>query len=272
MYMWKQCPKAWSFSYVDGLKKKSSAKVFFEVGLYFHELVHVYYQALQAGHHKPGSEFLINYMNSRIRKDIETVKSDSINIISTVSKMLTSYVATWSPILDKNITVLGVEKNIQVPVTLPSGNEVILNCITDLIYRLPDGSITIRDHKTGQANSWNQQMMPLENQTLFNAVAYFLLTGEKPLRRQISFINSYDYKRKEPSLQERFASFVHVDNEKAFDNYTAELLKTLDRMVAETDPVRFYSKDCSKCQFNAICTQEIRGFLGSMCYFQHVQI
>ncbi len=256
--MYQQCPYSWYLAYVEKLKKKNNRKVFFEVGNYFHELAHVYYQAVKEGR-KPGDQFLVNYMLSRVKRDITEANEGNIAILSTVSKMISVYVASWSPILDKGIEVLEVEYNIQAPVTLPSGSEVILNCITDLIYNTAGGKLTVRDHKTGKANSWNQYMIPLEQQLLFNSAAYYLLTGDMPLRVEISFINSYEYKNKQPTLKERFDSFSFVHNEHSILFYIDELKKTLDKMVTDSSPVRNYSKDCAKCQFNMICTQELRG-------------
>lgn len=260
MYMWKQCPRSWYLAYVEALRKKNNRKRYFDLGNYFHELQHVYYQALAEGTHKPGDPFLSDYMDRRVRRDLEKVTEDNISIIHTVSTMIGPYVNSWSPVIDKDMVVVGVERNLQVPVTTPRGNSVTLNCITDLIYHRGTGRLVIRDHKTGQANSWNQYMIPLENQLLFNAAAYYLLTGEFVLDVEISWINSYEYKNKKPTLAERFQVFKHTHSEKAILFYIDELYKMIDRMVEDTDPVRHYSKDCGKCQFNPICTQEIRGF------------
>jgi len=199
-------------------------------------------------------------MNNRIKHDLQAATEENIPIIHTVSKMITAYVETWSPILDKGIEVLGVEQNLQVPVTLPSGTEVMLNCITDLIYTIHKSSLTIRDHKTGKAGSWSQTMIPLENQLLFNAAAYFLLTGEKPLRTEISWINSYVYKQKQPTIAERFQNYPHVHNEHGLAFYTEELFHFIDKMVNDERPVKNYSKDCGRCQFQPICSMELRGF------------
>lgn len=260
LYMWKQCPHSWKLAYVDSLRKKNNRKRFFDLGNYYHELLHVYYQALQAGNHEPGSDFLISYMDNRVKRDLQKVEEDNIGVIHTASSMLVPYIASWSPMIDKGITVVGVEQNLQIPVTTPNGNTVTLNCITDLIYKDAAGRLHIRDHKTGQANSWNQYMIPLENQLLFNSAAYYLLTGELVLDVEISWINSYEYKSKKPSLTERFQIFKHTHNEAAIEFYLKELYKVIDRMVGDNDPVRHYSKDCGKCQYNPICTQELRGF------------
>lgn len=259
MYTWRQCPKAWYYSYVVGIKKKQSNKRFFELGTYFHELMHVYYQAVEQGH-KPGSDFLVNYMNSRIKRDMDSLTEENVGIVGQVSKMAAQYVASYSPIIDKNIKVVGVELHNKVEVTTPAGNDVVLNCITDLLYETQDGKLTVRDHKTGQSGGWSQIMIPLENQLLFNAVAIWLDSGVMPLRVEISFINSYNYVKKQPTLTERFQKFVHVHNPHAIEFYYKEMLKLMDRMIEDEDPVHYYSKDCSKCQFNAICTQELRGF------------
>jgi len=103
-------------------------------------------------------------------------------------------------------------------------------------------------------------MMPLENQLLFNSVAIWLATGEMPLDVEISFINSYNYKTKQPTIAERFQKLRHSHNPYAIEFYYKDTLRLVDRMIEEEDPVHFYSKDCAKCQYNPICTQELRGF------------
>jgi len=133
MYMWKQCPKAWHYSYVVKIRKKAGKKRFFELGSYFHELMHVYYQAIEQGH-KPGSDFLVNYIASRIKRDMETLTEENVGIIAQVSKMAMQYVASYSASIDKGMEVKGVELISQVEVTTPKGHQVILNCITDLLY------------------------------------------------------------------------------------------------------------------------------------------
>lgn len=260
LWVWSNCSQAWHLGYVENLKKKKTKQRFFEVGNYFHELAHVYYQALMETKKKPGDPFLLDYMLSRVRRDLESATEENINILATVSKMIGAYVQQWSPIIDKDITVLGVEQNLQVEVTLPSGATVILNCITDLIYRDKQGNLRIRDHKTGQAQGWNEYMIPLENQLLFNSLAYFRLTGQLALHVEISWINSYEYKSKQPRLDERFKLYPYVHTQHSIEFYEKELLALIDRMVTQERPVRQYSKDCAKCQFNEICVQELRGF------------
>lgn len=259
MYAWKQCPRSWYFSYVLKIKKKQQKARFFELGTYFHELMHVYYQAVQEGH-KPGSDFLVSYIESRIRRDMGTITEDNVGIIAQVSKMVMQYVASYSPTIDRDIAVVGVELVSQVPQKTPGGNDVILNCITDLLYRRKTGKLVVRDHKTGQGGSWKQEMLPLENQLLFNAAAIWQATGEMPTEVEISFANSYNYKTKSPTVSERFQKFSHVHNEHAIEFYLKDVLRLMDRMIEEENPVHFYSKDCAKCPYNAICSQELRGF------------
>ena len=259
MSMYKNCARSWELYYVDGIGKERSTKSFFEIGNYFHELMHVYYHVIREGQ-TPGSEFVLNYMMSRMRRDFENITDEKqIHTISIVTRLVSDYVSRWSPILDKGIIVEGVENKLKVPVKTPGGNEVVLHCITDLLYRTSNGKLTTRDHKTGQANSWHQSMLPLENQLLFNSAAYYLKTGEMPLRVEISYINSYDYKTKIPSLKERFQNFVYTHNEQSILNYIQEIYKFIDTTIETKHFARSYSKDCSRCQFNGICTEEIRG-------------
>jgi hypothetical protein len=258
--MWRNCPKAWDYAYVQGIKRKQNNSKSMDVGLYFHELAHVYYQLMKETKRKPGDSFLVSAINSRIRRDLESATSDNIMIINTVSKMIVRYITEWSPTLDAGIEVLEVEINLQAPVKLPSGREIILNCITDLIYKDRAGTIVIRDHKTGKSGTWSQNSIPLLDQLLFNSAVWFLLTGQLAPKVEISYINNYNYKTKTPSLKEMFESFIHVHNEHAIKFYTEQLLRMLDRMVNDDDPVRFYSKDCASCQYQPICAQELRGY------------
>ena len=145
---WLDCPTAHHYSYTVGLRKKASTKAL-DKGTYYHELSHVYYHTLKMGLHKPGSDFLVNMMRSRIKSDLSRITPENILVVKSVSDMILNFVQFQSPKIDAKIKeILGVELELKVPVTTHKGRNVLLHGILDLLYRDVNGKIVVRDHKT----------------------------------------------------------------------------------------------------------------------------
>lgn len=259
--MWGNCPQSWEFAYVDGIKRKGS-KTFFDLGNYFHELSHVYYQLIEQGG-KPGDKFALDYIMSRIRRDLATVSEDNIEIMNRVMKMMSRFITEQSPRIDNRIEILGVELHMEVSYVTPKGRDVILQGYIDLLYRDMAKRVRVRDHKTGaNAGSWNQRKLELLPQLLSYLVLVHDFTEHKPIDGEISFINSYDYKKKIPTTDEMFALYRNVYTQYAVDKFREHLLRTMDAILdrkevgyAHTN----YSSDCASCQYFDICTLALRG-------------
>jgi len=254
--MFNDCTQAWEYAYVRGLKKKGS-KRFFDLGNYFHELAHVYYQLLAEGR-KPGDSFVQDYMRSRMKSDLRKITKENVEIMALVHKMMEAYVAKQSPRIDKGIQVLGVELHLEVPFTTIKGRTVFLQGYLDLLYRDAAGKLRLRDHKTGGKNSWSNRQLELLPQLLMYMLMVELAMELQVLDVEISWINSYDYKKKVPTIEEQFGLFRHSHLPKSLENFKVYLGTLLDKLIDE-DTIRKLSKDCGNCQYQQICSLEMRG-------------
>lgn len=256
--VWQDCPTKWKFNYVDALKKKQISKLYFDVGNYFHELSHVYYQFLQAGY-KAGDPFVIDMMMNRIRNDMNDMTEDSVEVYSTVSSMMSRFLSYQSPKIDKDIEVISVEHFIEEQVITPQGNEVILQGYVDLIYRDKAGNLRLRDHKTGtNPGNWRPEKLKLMPQLLFYIAIYKLGHGEIINQVEVSYINSRVYKTKQPAIEDQFKLLRHIHSDKALETYLEDILHLVDFMLS-VPPYKRYSTECASCPYFDICQLEVKG-------------
>lgn len=254
------CPQEWDFAYRVKIKRKGSRRAF-DIGNYFHELMHVYYQLIAQGV-KPGSDYAMDYIMSRVRRDIETgLTLDNVEIVNVVSKMVSRFISQQSPKIDSGIKVLYVEKYMEVPIVTNAGREVVLHGVIDLLYEDRSGRIHLRDHKTGaKMGSWNQKKLELNHQLLMYAIMLHLSKeNDWPLvlDTEISFINSYPYKTAQTN-EKLFDFFRYQHNETAINNFISYIKNLIDHMYS-TPVIPRYSTDCSSCSYFDICTLQLRG-------------
>jgi hypothetical protein len=236
--VYKSCPQMWKYGYIDKLQRKGNRKQYFDIGTYFHELSHVYYQLLRMNH-EPGGDFVLNAMRSRIESDLTGVTQENLEVMATVMPLVTKYITYQSPKIDKGIKVIGVEYEFFVPF----GN-VVLHGIIDLLYRNSRGVLCIRDHKTGQ-----QLLYALAMSIEFNEPVHVV---------DLSFTNTHVYKTKQPPVNELFERYLYEHNENSLRVFGENLLEITNKMVASPTHRR-YSAECAGCQFFQLCTSETRG-------------
>jgi hypothetical protein len=249
------CPQEHHYSYTEKIQR-SIATTFrtFDFGNYAHELMHVYYQTLKLGGHKPGSEFLVKMMESRVKNDLLQANFNNIELVSLVWPRLLTYFTYQSPQIDKNIEILGVEKEFKTPVTTPNGHEVLLHGWMDLIYRDSAGRIRIRDHKTGQnVKTHTTNSVMLDDQLGFYGAANAIHDVE------ISFINSYLHKGKnQPPINTLFGFHRYQHSSVGLSVIESNILEKIDKIL-DTKPHKNYSPLCPSCQFFELCHAETRG-------------
>jgi hypothetical protein len=223
--------------------------------------MHVYYQMIQSGT-QPGSELALRSIMSRIQNDMKHANSpDLIPTYSSITKTITRFIAEQSPIIDKGMTVLGIEHEINVPITTPSGRNFSLFGFIDLVYRDREGRIRIRDHKTGQ-KPWTRAEAVTSNQLMFYSAATWKASREVPLA-EISFLNVKDYVRKAPSFEEMFAFPTVAYTEKELSNYLTQTLQFIDVML-QSDPIPHYGRQCQWCPFLTPCSLDRKGIDSSL--------
>jgi hypothetical protein len=246
--VWHNCPQEWHYSYVEGFKPRRNQRVF-EKGLYMHEKFHVMFQTLQATGHKPGDDFILNFMMNHIQKDLVT--EDNIEIMSVVWPLMSKYISLVSPEIDTHMEVLGVELDLH-----QVWEDIEFHCIIDLAYRdLRTGKIRIRDHKTSEKkNAWTQKKLMMDNQLFHNAVTASLYFGEPVYDVEINFVNTFAYSpnsKVKPSARDLFQLFRHEHNKSAIDAYKANLRLVNKKM--DDPPIRNYTAACTSCRYFDLC-------------------
>lgn len=250
--VYRNCPTQWNYVYNLDINKPTSKHVF-DVGKYFHELLHVIYQTLKSNP-KISTEVLSAMISERVRRDL--VK-ENIEIVAQVLPRILEYISYQHPLIDKNIQVLDVEFEFKVLVTTPLGHEVLLHGIIDLIYRDSAGVIRIRDHKSGGRNSHSPRSVTLDDQLLFYAVGLSSLRSSPVLDVEISFLNSTNYKTKKPQ-SEMFGLYRYQHTPVGIELAKQNILQLIDKMI-ESEPHKNYSPNCAGCVFFDICSLELRG-------------
>jgi len=256
MQVWEDCPQNWHYYYQEELSRKRKAKAFFDFGNYSHELMHVYYQLLRSGNHRPGSDFLISAMQSRVKQDLDA--TENIQLLSVVWPRILNYLKNQSPKIDTGISVQGIEYEFHSPVTTPNGRRVMLHGIIDLAYNDSAGKFRIRDHKTfGNPKSHTTENIKLNPQLLFYAIAMSTILGHDALAVEINAISSTITKvQKTPA---ELFNLIRYDHTPVGLSIAREnLLKKIDLMF-DTNPWMNYRPGCSNCQFFDICHLESRG-------------
>src|SRR5262245_31455905 len=121
---YQDCPKKYHYIYEQNLQPVGPSKRHFDKGNYFHELSHVYYQLIQAGA-EPGSDFVLANIRNRIQNDLGKAPGvELITIYAAITKTMTRFITEQSPKIDRGITVIGIEQELNQPVILPSGRTI----------------------------------------------------------------------------------------------------------------------------------------------------
>lgn len=258
---YQDCPKKYDYVYRQNLQPKLVQKLAFDKGNYCHELLHVYYQMIQSGW-SPGSEEILQAIVKRIQTDMTRANDLSLlPVYTSITKTMVRFISEQSPIIDRGITVLGIEHEIAVPITIDSSRNFQLFGFIDLIYRDREGRLRIRDHKTGQ-KAWTKAEANNSNQLLFYSAATWKTSREVPMA-EISFLNVKDYVRKAPTFEEAFAFPTVVYTEKELSTYLRQTLQLIDQMVS-SEPIPHYGRQCNWCPFLGPCVLDRKGIDSSL--------
>jgi hypothetical protein len=253
--VYRDCPKKYDYIYRQALQPISGRKAHFDKGNYFHELSHVYYQQIQAGA-TPGSDFLLASILNRIRRDLDNASPENVAIYGNITKVMTRFIKEQSPKIDEGITVLGVEEEINVDVTTPSGNVVTLFGYVDLIYSR-NGQIRIRDHKTGE-RAWTNAQAEASPQLLFYGGAKYYSDRSVPAL-EISYINTHDYKKGMAKAEQAFTFASVQPTATTYDNFLNDTLHLIDEMLESRPTPHYDDRMCLYCPFWEPCRLERKG-------------
>jgi len=236
-----------------GYRPNLGTEKHFEVGLYFHELAHFYYQLLKAGY-KVGDPLTFSAMDTKMRNDIMEVHDDFIGTLTQVHIIFRRYLDRRTEDIDKGIEIVEVEKELIHPLYEEAG----LHGIVDLLYR-SRGRLILRDHKTGENKSaHSDDSVEMDSQLILYACIIWLLFGEVPIV-EISWVNSkIDYKgaASNDQLFGLFRKTLTKEYLEAFWTYFTEYVYHMQTVPA----IRHISSfNCKGCKFRNPCNFELRG-------------
>lgn len=247
----KECPQKHFYIYGLQLRPKQANQSML-VGTYFHELSHFYYQLLKAGY-EIGNPLTINAMDTKLRNDMAEVDSSYIDTLLQTHIVFRRYLDRRTQEIDRGIDILEVEYTLQYNISEVLG----LMGIVDLIYR-SKGRTVIRDHKTGQRNTYSAEGMYFEDQLLTYACMWWLNTGEVP-DIEISWINSKATYANPPTNDQLFGLYrktLSKDYLEAYWQYVQEYVYHMRSVPA----IRFMNSfKCKSCAFREPCNTDLRG-------------
>lgn len=249
----KNCSEQHYYTYGLNLRNKLGERKF-EVGSYWHELAHYYYQLLQSGY-KVGDVHTVAAMDTKMKADLSIVSIDFVGVLAQVHIMFRRFLDRRTSDIDSGITILEVEKELKVKCL----DDVYIHGILDLLYRKKDGKLVVRDHKTGENKGVHSNKSLETNDQLltYACMAYFIYNEVPDI--EISWINSkVDYKGFASNEQLFNLPYRKLTKEiiETFWTYVQEYvyhMQTVPKIRAMTD------FKCGQCQFVDPCMMSLRG-------------
>jgi PD-(D/E)XK nuclease superfamily len=232
------------------LKPKRATIMAFEKGSYIHELLHFYYSFLQAGYELNDPTVLSNVVE-RISEDLQEAENPDYKFYKDVSKTIVDFIKTQSLNIDKNIKNLQVESHLEIEY-----NNRLLHGYCDLIYEDSKGITHIRDHKSGQRNTYSNQTVQRMEQLLFYGTLYWKLTG-KVAKVEVSFIHSNPPDKPKPGTI-IYGLYEADHNASTYEKYWNHLVE-VNRLQMESQIVPNYG-ECTYCAYYPICRADLRGY------------
>jgi hypothetical protein len=249
----KDCPQLHKFIYEEGLRPKAREKKF-EVGSYWHELAHFYYQLLKAGY-GINDPLTFSAMDTKMRNDLAEVKTDYVGVLAQVHVMFRRYLERRTKEIDTGIDIVEVEKEINYPISELAG----IHGILDLLYRRR-GKLIVRDHKTGENQAaHSNDSLEMDDQLLTYACIIWKLFGEVP-DIEINWVCAKtDYKNGATNDQLFRTYYKALTKEylEAFWTYTEQYVYHMQTVPAIRH-INGYK--CKSCKFREPCMFSLRGF------------
>lgn len=262
--VWHSCEQKWHYNYVEDLVPRSQP-AYFARGTLVHEVLSIYYQLLQGGL-KPGSQEAIKMTMEWVAEDLtfKNLQGGNATMYAEVLRVVNRYMRDWSPVVDRDLKILEVEKLLQVLLTTPKGREVILEGILDLLVMRRDYTVWILDHKsTGIGQFWSQMALQMDSQ-LPTYIAVTELLGTPVHGMILNEINTYPYKNfdNEPidKIFRRTPSSRNVNELRyILMNYLRAVDDQEDKLESGLPIVRNLTRNCDRCMYNELCQFAVKG-------------
>ena len=237
------CNRRWQYQYKEGLLPRVPSSRQMAKGSYIHDILHYYYGLIQAGY-PVGDPDLLVLIRDRINQDIKETPNPDYKFFEECARTVVNYILDRSPVIDSKLKDLQVEAHLEY--TLLNG--YVLHGFVDLI------SDAIRDHKTGERNTFDSKSVSRNQQLMFYSTLYFKLTGDN-LPVEISWIHSNPPKTsKNPIYSLTRTSFSDAKLEGFFDY----LEKITDLLLTDQDHLQNFSA-CGNCPYFHLCDFELKG-------------
>lgn len=258
--IWNSCRLKWYFKYVLGMDTREKSEAL-RKGTVAHEF---------AAHHYEGAKevgffnerlLLDNHVNFLRERSQDISDVEDMKIVSQMGPLFKRYITEFSMLKDKQYEVLEVEKHFELPVDLPSGEEVTFQMFLDLLVKDKEtGYIWLMDHKTHTSRPWSKSKTIMDAQ-LPIYMAILRAHGIDVFGVIYNLINVYDYKNPAPTeklfkREETFRTPIEVDT--VLNEAKKAIQDILDNWE---NPRRSQDADqCSRCWFQDPCLMLMKGF------------
>lgn len=262
--MWNDCRFKWYIKYVLGYDQRDKSEAL-RKGTVTHEFAANHYRFLAENPRAILSEeaLLGNHREFLQARSQDIADVDDLKAVSQVGKLFERYIIEQSMRVDRKFEILKVEEHYELPVVLPSGNEVTFQLYLDTLKRDREtGNLWLEDHKTHSSRPWNSAKIMMDPQLPSYAVI-LREHGIDIFGMIYNLINVYDYKKlSEQPTDKLFKTEPIWRTPVELDNAFEEMKKAMDDVILNWEnPRRSQDADkCSRCWFQDPCLMLLKGF------------
>lgn len=255
-----QCPKKWSFRYIDKIVIEMQ-NIHLDYGSAVHQGLENAFKDLRDNHSLSEEDLLQTVNTLSYDYAYGDAKSELYKYAIEDMKRLINYQGFYEKIKDKEIVGIEDEFNLKIPAMFGGEDtEINIKGYIDLIYRDDDGKLVVVDHKTSK-----KKFDKKTRRTNLQIPIYFLAIkdkyGEYPKAGIYNFTKLNDYQ------ESLFAEKVTVEQEELMNKRNPKEIWAKDPTNTVKDIVHAFkdmnniklretakpSKLCYWCDYNVIC-------------------
>lgn len=248
---WNRCSMKWHIGYNLGWTSKVQP-AYFDRGHMIHEGLETYYNRFKDGKPLGDASFLPDLIGQWMQSDKD------LSMISAVGKLLERYIKEYSPVEDRLLKVLDVEKHVLADLITPKGRHYKLQGYLDLIVEV-NGKVWIVDHKSSGSARFKTEQQVLMDAQLPIYAALLRDSGVDVFGMVFNFLNTYEYKTA-ADTSKLFQRIVTYRTDVELRNIVTEFGRAVDDIYENrNDPRREFGFDCDRCAFQEPCMMNMRG-------------